>query len=124
MRFLVMPAGFLLMTSGFGAVVMLLWNWLMPAIFGLISISFWQALGLFALCRILLGSFGGGHHHGRMRKGGMHGVNHIRDKWMKMTPEQRKEFISRRKEHFGRGHFFADEDLGFNDDENTPKDNE
>lgn len=26
--------------------VMLLWNWLMPVIFGLIKLTFWQALGL------------------------------------------------------------------------------
>jgi len=26
--------------------VMLLWNWLMPEIFGLVEIGFWQALGL------------------------------------------------------------------------------
>ncbi len=32
---------------------MWLWNWLMPAIFGLIKISFWQALGLNLLCGLL-----------------------------------------------------------------------
>ena len=41
-----------------------LWNWLLPDIFGLRQITFWQALGLLALCRILFGSFGrgGGPH--------------------------------------------------------------
>lgn len=39
--------------------LMLLWNWLMPLIFGLSIITFWQALGLLALAKIL---FGGGHH--------------------------------------------------------------
>lgn len=35
---------------------MLLWNWLMPVIFGLPVLSLWQALGLFVLTRILLGA--------------------------------------------------------------------
>ena len=32
---------------------MLLWNWLMPVLFGLIKIGFWQALGLNLLTGIL-----------------------------------------------------------------------
>lgn len=34
--------------------VMLLWNWLMPMIFGLPTISFWQSLGLITLFRLLI----------------------------------------------------------------------
>jgi hypothetical protein len=36
-----------------GYPVMLLWNWLMPEIFGLSEITFWQAIGLNVLCTIL-----------------------------------------------------------------------
>ena len=36
-----------------GYPVMLLWNWLMPEIFGLSEITFWQAIGLNILCTIL-----------------------------------------------------------------------
>lgn len=43
--------------GAFTAVLMFLWNWLMPAIFGLGLITFWQALGLLALSKII---FGGG----------------------------------------------------------------
>jgi MFS family permease len=53
-----------------GLVVQWLWNWLVPDIFGLRQLTFWQALGLLALCRILFGNFGrGGHHrnHGKHR---------------------------------------------------------
>ncbi len=39
-----------------GWVVMLLWNWLMPDIFGLPSVSYWQAWGLLVLCWILFKS--------------------------------------------------------------------
>lgn len=98
-----MPIGFLLVAAGFTAIVMLLWNWLMPAIFGLTVISFWQALGIFVLARILFGGFGFGkmmnpkmHHHG-------HHHNPMQEKWMKMSPEQRKEFIEKRRK-FGFGH--------------------
>ena len=41
-----------------GEVVMHLWNWLLPTLFGWRQITFWQALGLLALCRILFGGFG------------------------------------------------------------------
>lgn len=42
-----------------GGVVMLLWNSILPDLLGLKKILFWQALGLFALCRILFGGWGG-----------------------------------------------------------------
>src|SRR6266567_8287304 len=53
-----------------GEVVMLLWNWLAPTLFGLRLITFWQAIGLLALCRILFGGFGlgGGHRSGSRRR--------------------------------------------------------
>ena len=43
----------------FGFIVMLLWNWLMPTLFGLPQIGFWQAWGLFLLSKILFGGFRG-----------------------------------------------------------------
>jgi hypothetical protein len=36
-----------------GYPVMLLWNWLMPKLFGLSEVTFWQAIGLNILCTIL-----------------------------------------------------------------------
>lgn len=33
--------------------IMVLWNWLMPDIFGVVKISFWKALGLNVLCTML-----------------------------------------------------------------------
>ncbi len=50
-----------------GEVVMHLWNWLLPPLFGWRMLGFWQALGLLLLCRIL---FGGLHHGGPGRHGG------------------------------------------------------
>ena len=114
-RFL-MPIGFLAIAAGFAAVVMLLWNWLIPVIFGLGAICFWQALGLLVLCRILFGSFGGGH--GMMRRNHHAGGHPMLNKWKKMTPEQRKEFLNRRKAHCANSDFFG-ENFGF--DETEPK---
>jgi hypothetical protein len=82
--------------AGFSATVMLLWNALLPQIFGIQAVNFWQATGLLVLCRILFGSFGGGRMFGI--KGAFH-KNPIREKWLNMTPEEREEFI--RNHHFG-----------------------
>jgi len=50
----------------FGWIVMLLWNWLMPDIFGLKQLNYWQAWGLLILCTILFKGFGtGGDSGGR-----------------------------------------------------------
>jgi hypothetical protein len=42
-----------------GEVVALLWNWLLPPLFGFPQVTFWQALGLLVLARILFGRLGG-----------------------------------------------------------------
>jgi len=47
----------------FGILVKVLWNWLMPAVFGLPAITFWQAFGLVLLAKILFGAFGHGRHN-------------------------------------------------------------
>lgn len=54
----------------FSFVVMMLWNHLMPQVFGLPEISFWQALFMLLLSRILFGGhFRHGHNnHFRMRR--------------------------------------------------------
>ncbi len=41
--------------------IMWLWNWLVPVLFGLATITYWQGLGLAVLGRLLLGGFGSGH---------------------------------------------------------------
>ncbi len=42
----------------FGWIVMLLWNWLMPDLFGLKPLGYWKAWGVLALCTILFKGFG------------------------------------------------------------------
>ena len=103
LRFL-MPIWFFVIAATFSSIIMLLWNWLMPAIFGLTAISFWQAMGLFALARILFGNFGF-FERAKMHERIHHGVggNPIHKKWMRMSDEQRREFIEKRRK-FGFGH--------------------
>jgi hypothetical protein len=67
-----------------GMVTMGLWNALMPSIFGLPAITFWQGIGLFLLGRLLFGRFGG--PGGRMRK-----PRFVRG-WKDLRPEERERF--------------------------------
>ncbi len=67
----------------FGLIVMGLWNWLMPALFGLHTITFWQALALFILAKILFGGFRGGGGSWRHR---------MMERCEQMTPEEREKF--------------------------------
>lgn len=70
----------------FGFVVMGLWNWLLPAIFGWHHITFWQALGLLILCKILFGGFHRGHGRGN------HWKQRMMERWEQMSPEEREKF--------------------------------
>lgn len=69
-----------------GVIVMKLWNWLLPVRFEGPQITFWQALGLLALCRILFGGFGfRGPGRSRFRQ-------RMEERWERMTPEERERF--------------------------------
>jgi hypothetical protein len=70
-----------------GEVVKLLWNWLVPPLFGRRQITFWEALGLLALCRILFG--GRGFHTGGARS---RARQRIQERLDAMTPEERERF--------------------------------
>jgi hypothetical protein len=113
--------------AGFGAIVMLLWSCLIPGIFGLGVINFWQSLGLLALAHLLFGRLGG--RFWRVARGGAmrSHQNPIREKWEKMPPEERKEFINKRHEFscrrpFGRHDFFGTRNFDF--DNELKKENE
>jgi hypothetical protein len=108
-RILPTTFGMLAFVAVFSFAVMMLWNWLLPAIAGLPEITFLQALGLLALSRILFGGLGGA---GRIFAGrAMHGrdrdhLNPFRDRWGKMSDEERKEFF--RKHNPLYRHIFED----------------
>jgi hypothetical protein len=81
-----------------GELVMHLWNWLTPGLFGLPAITFWQALGLLVLCRILFGGFGLSGGGNRNSRRGMEGRirervrERMSERWEQMTPEERERF--------------------------------
>jgi hypothetical protein len=67
----------------FGYVTMWLWNTLMPAIFGLATVTYWQAVGLLLLAKLFFGGFEGGRGKGSSKK---------RHKSHKYDPEHRSDF--------------------------------
>ena len=88
------PLFLVAMAALLGGLVMLLWNWLMPSIFGLPILSFWQSVGLLVLCKVLFGGIGFGHHgHHGHEHCGCGGQNKLRERWENMTPEERQRII-------------------------------
>ena len=77
------------------AIVMLLWNEIIPNVTGAQVVNFWQAMGLLVLCRILFGGFRFGGHHGH-RQPFMHPS--FRNKLMEMSDEEREQFRNQWKE--------------------------
>jgi hypothetical protein len=69
-----------------GAIVMQLWNWLLPPLFGWRLLTFWQGVGMLVLCRILFGGVSGRGFH-RSYSG-----RRMAERWERMTPEEREKF--------------------------------
>ena len=86
--------GLALFTFLGGEIVMLLWNWLLPPLFGWREITFWQALALLALCRILFGGFGrhGFSGSGMRRRIAERIEARMEERMEHMTPEERERF--------------------------------
>lgn len=83
---IVAPFAIALIVGFFGWTTMTLWNWLLPGLFGLKAITFWQAVGLLILCRLLFGGMrGGGSGKQRWR-------HRMQERWENMTPEEREQF--------------------------------
>jgi len=88
--------GMLLVAVIGGEIVLHLWNWLLPALFVWRQITFWQALGLLTLCRILFGGFGRRGYRSNFRR-------RMQGRWEHRTPEERERFRQRMCERFGFG---------------------
>ena len=73
-----------------GGIVMLLWNYVLPPVTGLRLISYWQAVALWLLCRILFA--GPGTANGMNRPFQPWKGREWKNKWMQMTPEEREKF--------------------------------
>jgi hypothetical protein len=80
-----------------GGIVMWLWNWLLPPLFAIRPITFWQALGIMVLSRMLFGGFGvRGVARSRMRE-------RMEERWGRMTPEEREAWRQRMRARWGFG---------------------
>jgi hypothetical protein len=91
--FVAPPAAVLFVAAG-GYTIKALWNWLLPAIFtGAHLITFWQAIGLLLLCRILFGSWHGGHNAGRHHR--------RKEQWEAMTVEEREKIRQNMRDRCG-----------------------
>ena len=71
-----------------GWIVMSLWNCVLVAVLGVKLITFWQALGILVLSKIL---FGGLYKKWRNHEGG-HWNAEMKEKWQNMTPEEKEKF--------------------------------
>ena len=78
------------------ALVMTLWNWVMPATFGLPVLTLGRAFALLVLSRLLLGGFSG-----RMGRR-MHWRHRMRERWEQMSPEERERFMAGMQQGCGR----------------------
>jgi hypothetical protein len=86
--------GMIAFVAAGGVLVRLLWNWLLPSMFGLPQITFWQALGVLALSRILFGGLG-------MRGCGPRG--RMMDRMTRMSDEERERFREGMRARWGAG---------------------
>ena len=80
----------------FGLIVMWLWNAILPQLLGVKMLtSFWQALGLLVLSRILFGGFskGGSRYRG--------GPSRWKEKWTNMSDEEKFKFQEEWKHRSG-----------------------
>ena len=107
----------LLAVSVFGLVTMLLWNWLVPVLFNGPVISFWQALGLLVLSKLLFWGAGGKGHNWRSRGYQNHWKNKFYNKFSSMTPEERENLKQKMKEKWchWEGSSSSKESAGSND---------
>lgn len=102
-RFLGLPI-FLAVFAAASAVLMLLWNWLIPSIIGWSAVTYWQSAGLLLMCKMLFGGFGRmGHGHPGFKKG-FHRHHpmftpdekaEMRERIRNMSYEERREYIRR-----------------------------
>lgn len=87
-RFFYLPLLLIAAALIIGAVVMLLWNAILPSLLNINSITYWQAVGLLVLCKILFGGFG------PRRSGGGPPFKrpYWKDKWSNMSDDEKLKF--------------------------------
>lgn len=120
-KFIFIPFGIAAFLSLISLVVMTLWNYLLPGILHVAAITFWQAMGIFILCKILFG-FGKGGHWGR--GGGAPWMRHkMAERFKDMSPEEKEQFKAQWSKRCGWDKWHNEEKHPFNGGwENTAAD--
>ncbi len=86
----------------FGAIVMYLWNWIVPDLTGFKPISYIKAIGLLLLFKVLFGGFGGRNRAARRKHWKSKWNSKWRSKWKEMSPEERAAFKAKWRERCGK----------------------
>ncbi|OKS88268.1 hypothetical protein [Mucilaginibacter polytrichastri] len=95
-RFIFIPLSIAAFLSLISLVVMQLWNHLLPDILHVGAITFWQAMGIFVLSKILFGI--GGKGGGGFGRGGSPWMRKRMEERLKtMSPEERERFKEQMK---------------------------
>ena len=89
LKILVLVALFLAVA---GYVIMRLWNWLLPDLFQLPLISFWQSLGLLVLSRILFGGWGGRGGRAKWARHRRQWKQKVESRLDCLSPEEKEKF--------------------------------
>ncbi|PKD20702.1 hypothetical protein APR41_13600 [Salegentibacter salinarum] len=82
-KWVLIPVTILLLVT---AIVMWLWNAILPEVLEVKTITYWQAMGILVLSKILFGGFGG------CKKGNYTQRKNLREKFKSMSPEEREKF--------------------------------
>jgi hypothetical protein len=80
----------------FTEILMLLWNNVLVQVVHVSAVSFWQALGLLVLSKILFGGFRGAHWGRSQWK------RNMMQRWDNMTPEEKDKFRGEWEKRCGR----------------------
>ena len=105
---LMMTVFFLVALLLFSAIVMVLWNAILPDVTGVKAISFEQALGILVLSKIL---FGGFHNRSGWQRGNHNQWrNKFQEKLGHMTPEEKEKFKAEWRNRFRGGRCGMDRD--------------
>jgi len=96
-RFLFIPFGLAALLAVISLAVMALWNYLLPGLLHVGVITFWQAMGIFVLCKILFGFGKGGRHFG----GAPWMRGRMLERFKNMTPEEKERFKEKWNQHCG-----------------------
>lgn len=98
---------FLAFFAAAAAIVMLLWNAIIPSVIGWGALTYWKACGILLLCKLLFSGFGlMGHCHPHRKQMMEHAKKHMsymedmREKMSGMSREERREYVRRRMEEY------------------------